>query len=778
VIGETVKDFKISSLLGRGGMGEVYVGTQQIVQTRVAIKLLREDISSDRQHVQRFFNEAITASKIKHAGIVKIFDVGFHGQRAFLIMEYLEGESLAARIRRPPRVALHEIVDTTAQLASILDATHAASVTHRDLKPDNIFVVVDAELASKRRVKVLDFGIAKLGAASTDAASPGATAMTLTNSSMGTPAYMAPEQWADAASADARADVYSLGCVIFELCCSRPPFVATTMPEACAKHMNEVPPRVRSLVPEVPAAIDDLVAAMLAKKPDERPTMTAVAATFAALRATYPIPGEPPPPASAVDGDAATALPANAITADDSPAKVVTPKGSDATGRDATTQRAGGQGAGMSATVAAPIEREAAEASAASITGREASGASGAAAPIEREAAESNAAAITEREASGASGAAASVGAASGSPVSAATAREPASSSARSSGTAASSSGSPASPRSPLVVAGIAALALAGIVIVVLARRGGEPGSPTPPSPTTVPPPSTIAAPPTVPTRAASLTAPPVPGCRAGMVRVTAGELFMGTDQGNDWEKPVHLVTLSSGYCIDRTEVTVGAYSACVAAGTCAPAPTEVKAENMAPEKWPVFSKFCTGGREDRAEHPINCVTWEHARAYCAFAGKRLPTEAEWEFAARGTDGRRYPWGNEPPSAMRLNLCAAECRTYAKRVLDHNWFVVYEEDDGWGSTAPVGSYPAGASSSGALDMAGNVAEWTADWYAPYAKDPVTDPRGPATGEGRVVRDTSWRDPKTDFARSTNRIYPRPDRQSDQLGFRCASDLDP
>jgi len=694
VIGETVKDFKITSLLGRGGMGEVYVGTQQIVQTRVAIKLLREDISSDRQHVQRFFNEAITASKIKHAGIVKIFDVGFHGQRAFLIMEYLEGESLAARIRRPPRVALHEIVETSAQLAGILDATHEASVTHRDLKPDNIFVVVDAELPGKRRVKVLDFGIAKLGVASPEAAaSPEATAMTLTNSSMGTPAYMAPEQWADAASADGRADVYSLGCVIFELCCSRPPFVATTMPEACAKHLNEVPPRIRSLVPEIPAAIDDLVAEMLAKQPEARPTMAAVATAFAALRATYPVPGQPTlPPA---DGAGPTALPANAVTAKAS---------------DATTERAAGSAGGGSAS--------------------------------------------TLREASDAE-------------------RAPASPAPPTGAAPASRAPAPVAPRNRIVVAGGAALVVAGGVLVVLALRGGDTSGRSAPA--------AAPASPTAPAVAARepqpVVIPPVAGCPGGMVRVPGGEFLMGTDSGLSWERPAHVVTLSSGYCLDATEVTVGDYAACVATGACEVAPTTVNMEILPEPDWPSHSKFCNGNREDRAKHPINCVNWDQATAYCTFAGKRLPTEAEWEYGARGGDDRIYPWGNGAPSAKLLNLCGAECRVMAKKLLGVDWWVAYQDSDGWGSTAPVGSYPAGSSPTGALDMAGNVAEWTADVYAEYAAAPATDPRGPPAGPHRVVRDSGWRDHKIDFARSTSRMYPLRARIDDQIGFRCARDLE-
>src|SRR5262249_39849854 len=202
MIGEAIKDFKIIGQLGKGGMGEVWVAEQQIVKTRVAIKLLLAERSSDQPLVRRCFKEAMAVSGIKHAGIVRIHDVGFHRGSAFLIMELLEGETLASRIRRAGRLPLGQVGDIGRQVASILEATHAAQITHRDLKPDNIFLVQDAELASGERVKILDFGIAKLG-----------TAIGLTGTGMlGTPVYMAPEQWTDAGKVDGRADIYAVGC--------------------------------------------------------------------------------------------------------------------------------------------------------------------------------------------------------------------------------------------------------------------------------------------------------------------------------------------------------------------------------------------------------------------------------------------------------------------------------------------------------------------------------------------------------------------------------------
>ena len=278
LLGQTIKDFKLTAKLGAGGMGEVWAAEQQIIKTKVAIKLLH---SADASQVQRFFNEAIAASKIKHAGIVRIYDVGFHHERAYLIMELFEGETLAARISRSSRLPNGQAAEIGRQIASVLAATHAAGITHRDLKPDNIFLVPDAELATGERVKILDFGIAKL-------TSVGA-GMTATGNSMGTPGYMAPEQWSNAATADGRADIYSLGCVMFEVCTGATPFAATTIAEACTKHLTELPPRAASRV-AIPAELDELVAdeilAVLTRLASNQPH---------ALSATLADGGAPPP---------------------------------------------------------------------------------------------------------------------------------------------------------------------------------------------------------------------------------------------------------------------------------------------------------------------------------------------------------------------------------------------------------------------------------------------------------------------------------------------------
>lgn len=255
------------------------------------------------------------------------------------------------------------------------------------------------------------------------------------------------------------------------------------------------------------------------------------------------------------------------------------------------------------------------------------------------------------------------------------------------------------------------------------------------------------------------------PGCPPDMVAVPAGTFRMGSPagQGDDDEHPAHDVMLSA-YCIDRTEVTVKAYAACVQTRGCTAANEPAKTG---------VNSFCNGTRADRQEHPINCVDWNQASAYCAWAGRRLPSEAEWEYAARGTDGRTYPWGTDPPSARRLNACGTECAPVMKRQLNTDWGTMYDASDGWQFTAPVGSFPAGASPFGALNMAGNVWEWTADWYGRYRATAAPNPPGAKTGKERVIRGGGWSDNGAAYVRAAYRYWFEPSNRLYYIGFRCA-----
>lgn len=219
---------------------------------------------------------------------------------------------------------------------------------------------------------------------------------------------------------------------------------------------------------------------------------------------------------------------------------------------------------------------------------------------------------------------------------------------------------------------------------------------------------------------------------------------------GDADESPMHEVTLSA-YCMDRTEVTVKAYTDCVAAQRCPPTPFMEYSITHTPGDVKRNSQFCN--RADRPDHPINCIDWNQAVAYCQWAGGRLPTEAEWEYAARGPERREYPWGDDPPSSKYLNM--------------------YGTIDRYTTTAPVGSFPDGASPFGVLDMAGNVWEWTADWYGPYPAAPVTNPRGPETGTTRALRGGGWMNLAPGAVRAALRSWGEPRDRMMTLGFRCA-----
>ena len=249
------------------------------------------------------------------------------------------------------------------------------------------------------------------------------------------------------------------------------------------------------------------------------------------------------------------------------------------------------------------------------------------------------------------------------------------------------------------------------------------------------------------------------------MVHVPGGTFQMGSplEVGRDDEHPQHQVTLS-GYCIDKTEVTVADYGRCAESRKCTPAP------ESATDGW---DSWCNGTSADRKDHPVNCVDWNQAKAYCESVSKRLPTEAEWEYAARGGDGRTYPWGNKEPSAERLNACGSECRALAERMVVEWKAAMYEDDDGWPATAPVGSFPGGASRFGALDMAGNVWEWTADRYGPYKAGASTNPHGPKEGTARVIRGGGWSRYDPSSVHGAFRVGYEPAKRDAELGLRCA-----
>jgi len=317
VIGRIVGKYKILDQIGEGGMGVVYRAEHVVLGSPAAVKVLLPQFTRDSVVVERFFTEAKAASSIRHVGITEVFDYGrLDNDQAFIAMELLRGEDLTTFLGRHGRLDPSIAAEIVKQLLKALNAAHAVGVVHRDLKPDNIFLTRDPSAPGGLRVKVLDFGIAKL-------VGEQLTRKTKTKGGaiLGTPAYMSPEQCKGGVEVDARADLYAVGCILFELVAGRTPFDSDGDGELMAMHIYEAPPQLSKLAPEVPAELDALVAKLLAKAPAER--TPSAAWTLAALErvplptlegievplATHGKPPTEPVPVVAQDDDDGGGLP-------------------------------------------------------------------------------------------------------------------------------------------------------------------------------------------------------------------------------------------------------------------------------------------------------------------------------------------------------------------------------------------------------------------------------------------------------------------------------------
>ena len=267
MIGRTINNFQITALLGEGGMGAVYEARHRVIDRKIAIKVLKRELARDQEFLARFVNEAKAASSIRHPSIIEVFDVGLlEDQLAYLMMELLEGESLARRLRRVGRLSLEGALAITAQAASALTAAHGQDIVHRDLKPDNLFLLRDPAAPGGERVKVLDFGIAKLRP---EVAGP--DVRTQTGNILGTPAYMSPEQCRGMiADIDHRSDIYSLGIILYEMLCGDPPFTSTGQGDLLIRQATQAPRPPRQLNPAIPAAVNQAILRALEKAPSAR----------------------------------------------------------------------------------------------------------------------------------------------------------------------------------------------------------------------------------------------------------------------------------------------------------------------------------------------------------------------------------------------------------------------------------------------------------------------------------------------------------------------------
>jgi eukaryotic-like serine/threonine-protein kinase len=265
LIGRTVGSYRVEKLLGKGGMGCVYMGVHPGIGSRVAIKFLHPQFSHDEKIVDRFFNEARAVNVIGHDNILKILDLNVtEDHRHYFVMEFLHGRPLQALLKHNVAVPLDVAGPILLQVCDALEAAHKRGIVHRDLKPDNVYLITMK--GKKNFVKVVDFGIARV----TDDAGI-STGKTQTGMVMGTPAYMSPEQGSGASNKiDGRSDIYSLGVMMFQLASGRLPFPGSNFGEVLIGHLQVPPPQPRSLNPQIPEAYEAVILKCLQKKQEDR----------------------------------------------------------------------------------------------------------------------------------------------------------------------------------------------------------------------------------------------------------------------------------------------------------------------------------------------------------------------------------------------------------------------------------------------------------------------------------------------------------------------------
>ena len=265
--GRVFGNYRIVRLLGEGGFGEVYLAENPLLERRAAVKVLHTGLAQDPELVRRFLNEARAASAIRHPNIIEVFDAGITPEGApYILMEFLEGVSLQKRLADQGRLGVDLVLDIARQAGSALGAAHAAGIVHRDLKPENLFLIPDPNLPGAVRVKILDFGIAKIKRS----AASGGTMRTQAGLIMGSPAYMSPEQCKDSADVDLRSDIYSFGVIIYEALSGKPPFLAASATEILVMQLTAIPTPLCEGLAHVPAYVEAAVMRALAKERAER----------------------------------------------------------------------------------------------------------------------------------------------------------------------------------------------------------------------------------------------------------------------------------------------------------------------------------------------------------------------------------------------------------------------------------------------------------------------------------------------------------------------------
>jgi formylglycine-generating enzyme required for sulfatase activity/serine/threonine protein kinase len=716
-VGQVIEHrYNIIEKIGEGGMGAVYLAQDMRLRRRmVAIK--RMELTGKKADIdlfqQRFEREAEEMAAFQHPHIVTVHDFGHDDEGVYLVMEYMPGGTLSDRMGRGA-LPVAEAAKIILPLAEALYVIHQAGLVHRDVKPANI--LFDAY----GHPKLADFGVVKL--------LEGEDGQNLTSigAAVGTPAYMAPELARGEVSP--ATDQYALGVVLYEMVTGRRPFQAGRTPfETMENHKKKPLPDPRNFNPGLPEWFCEILKKALSKEPQDR--YADMLAFAQALRVGDAVRKEN----TAIDpteiisteervqedllGGTPTDLLRNLVLRpqvepleEEALAEVVQEENA---GADEAEERVQEDSLGGTPTdllhmpvIHPPTENLVIE--------------------TPQEDPESTPEIVTEE---------------------------------------------PTQDQIGLRRAHIPRWLLwGGVAVIVLGLMIGigsslvKPGADrvgslaalatTTQTATQIP---TTTATNTrtstmTPTSTPTTTSTPIATLGIGstmvrakdgmeMVYIPAGEFTMGSDKGDSDEKPVHDVSLDA-YWIDKYEVTNEQYAQCVSAGACS-RPSSVKS----------YTRDSYYSNPTYDDHPVVNVNWSQADAYCRWAGGRLPTEAEWEKAARGTDPRTYPWGDATPTCNLANYGGtAGCV---------------------GDTIVVGTYPDAVSQYGVLDMAGNVWEWVADSYDSryYSKSPLQNPTGPADGSYRVLRGGSWYFSEN-ILRVANRVRYDPEASGSDGGFRC------
>lgn len=608
LIGQSLGRYHILEQLGEGGMATVYKAYDTRLETDVAVKVIRTEnltMATMERALKRFEREAKALARLTHPNIVKVTDYGEHEGKPYLVMEYLPGGTLKERLGQP--MPWQEAVRMLIPIAEALDFAHSQNMIHRDVKPSNIL------LTQRGQPMLTDFGIAKiLDLEETQD-------LTGTGMGIGTPEYMAPEQWTGKTST--LSDQYALGVVLFEMVTGRKPYTADTPAAILLKQATDPLPRPSTFARDLPEKAEKLLIKVLARNPEDR---------YANM------------------GEFAMAL-ESALGGTSAPAK---PQSARSRERMLDTQTTSNQ-----------MERSTIEESPAPRM------------PATQKTTSSNTSNLLRYWPFGliAVLVVALIFALAGN----------------------NNRGANSFPTKAPVMA---TEALIATEVPVMATEL--------PIATEAP---VIATEPPIATEAPVVLDEINDAQGVAMLLIPAGEFTMGSDSGDDNEKPIHQVYLNA-YYMDKYEVTNGSYRECVSEGGCYP-PSEINSK----------THLNYYGKSQFSNYPIVYIDWYSANRYCEWREARLPTEAEWEKAARGIDGRTYPWG-EGLTCGNANY-----------------------DGCVGDTVAVGSYESGKSPYGIYDMAGNVAEWVADWFSDtfYQHTPFENPLGPIDGSDRVVRGGSW-----------------------------------